>query len=166
MSGIIPLMADYLSHWESHVQRLTEILKTTRHLIVAGRGTSLATVGTAGLIIKESAHFPTEGLSGAGFRHGPFEMTSPQLFVAVLEGEERTAALNAGLVADVQAAGGQSALIGRDQAEAVFNLPAVPAIVRTLLEILPLQMMSLALAQLNGHDAGNFTLATKVTDVE
>jgi glutamine---fructose-6-phosphate transaminase (isomerizing) len=166
MNAVIPLMTDYLSHWESHVQRLTEILSTTRHLIIAGRGSSLAAVCTGGLIIKESAHFPTEGLSAAAFRHGPFEMTSPNLFVAVLEGDERTAALNRNLVADVQAVGGQSVLIGQAQPEPAFTLPAVPASARPLLEILPLQMMSLALAQLNGHDAGNFTLATKVTATE
>jgi glutamine---fructose-6-phosphate transaminase (isomerizing) len=166
LTSVIPLMADYLSHWQDYAQDLTNVLSTTRHLIIAGRGTSLAAVGTGGLIIKESAHFPTEGLSAAAFRHGPFEMTSPNLFVAVLEGDERTAALNRNLVADVQAVSGQAALIGQAQPEPAFTLPAVPASARPLLEILPLQMMSLALAQLNGHEAGNFALATKVTATE
>jgi glutamine---fructose-6-phosphate transaminase (isomerizing) len=166
LSSAIPFMANYLAQWPAHVERLITLLADARHLIIAGRGTSLAAVGTGGLTTKESAHFPTEGLSAAGFRHGPFELISPSLFVAVLAGDERTQALNSALVADVEAEGGQAVLIGEDQPEAVFNLPTVPAIARPLLEILPLQMMTLALAHLNNHDAGNFTRATKVTDTE
>jgi glutamine---fructose-6-phosphate transaminase (isomerizing) len=54
-----------------------------RHLFLVGRGSSLAAVGTGALMVKESDHFHAEGMSSAAFRHGPFEMLSPETFVFV-----------------------------------------------------------------------------------
>jgi hypothetical protein len=47
-----------------------------------------------------------------------------------------------------------------------FHLPATPDSVRPILEILPLEMMTLAFAELKGREAGTFSLASKVTSVE
>ena len=166
LAQTVSLMAAYLDGWNSHVAALNRLLQGTAHLILAGRGPSLAAAGAGGLIIKEAAHFPAEGMSAAGFRHGPLEMISPGLFLIVYAGDERTAPLNASLVADVQAAGGRAALIAGSGPESSFILPAGPAAGFPLLEILPAQMLSLALAGLQGHEAGRFVRATKVTAVE
>jgi glucosamine--fructose-6-phosphate aminotransferase (isomerizing) len=42
----------------------------------------------------------------------------------------------------------------------------VAAAVRPLIEILPVQMISLAMAALHGREAGRFERATKVTVIE
>jgi len=156
-------MAQYLSRWEAHVEVLRQQLKEVRHLIVTGRGTSLAAAGTGGLIVKESAHFPAEGMSSAAFRHGPFEMVSPAMFVLVLAGLGPTRQLNANLVADVRKAGGRAELISVEQGQGPFSLPPTPEAGLPLLEILPVQMVSIALAVLNGHNPGQFERATKIT---
>jgi glucosamine--fructose-6-phosphate aminotransferase (isomerizing) len=158
--------ARYLADWEAHVAALRQRMAQVKHLIIAGRGASLAAVGTAGLIIKEAAHFPAEGMSAGAFRHGPLEMVSPELFVLVYAGNERTVDLNARLVADVRAVGGQAALVRQASEPEVFALPPAPELVRPLLEILPAQMISLALAQLRGHAAGRFEHGTKVMTTE
>ncbi len=157
------LMSRYLERWQAHVEALMSALADTSQLILTGRGRSLAAVGTGSLIIKEAARFPAEGMSAAAFRHGPLEMTSPELFVLVYAGDQRTAALNAKLVTDVQTVGGRAALAADSTSTGLFSLPAGPAFLRPLLEILPAQMMSLALAQLRGHEAGRFERAAKVT---
>lgn len=55
----------------------------------------------------------------------------------------------------------------RESPEAdVFCLPAVEEAVRPILEILPAQIISLALAQIQGLEAGRFTFAHKVTTTE
>jgi glucosamine--fructose-6-phosphate aminotransferase (isomerizing) len=48
----------------------------------------------------------------------------------------------------------------------VFRLPEVPEAIRPALEILPVQMISLALAALKGQEAGKFERASKVTIIE
>jgi len=86
--------------------------------------------------------------------------------VLVLSGDERTAALNANLAADIRQAGGRAFVIGPDAEVDPFRIAAVPAAVRPVLEILPVQLVSLALSALNGHQPGNFRLLTKVTTIE
>jgi glucosamine--fructose-6-phosphate aminotransferase (isomerizing) len=159
-------MAQYLTHWTEYLESLRRQLADVHYLALVGRGPSLAAVGTGALIIKEAARFPAEGMSSAAFRHGPLEMTSPNLFVLVYAGAEVTANLNARLVDDIRAAGGQAALVGESLTPDVFTLPPAPEIARPLLEILPAQIISLALAQLKGHEAGRFERATKVTETE
>lgn len=156
----------YLAGWETYAAQLRRQMTDIRHLIVVGRGPSLAAVGTAGLIIKEAAQFPTEGMSCAAFRHGPFELVSPELFVLVYSGSAPTRAINARMVIDVQAAGGKAALVAESPKSGPWELPAASECVRPILEILPAELLSVVLAQLRGHEAGRFQRAAKITTNE
>src|SRR6266851_4269354 len=147
----VPAMEQYLAEWREHVQSLSTELAGTNDVFVAGRGPSLAAAGTGGLILKESTHVHAEGMSSAAFRHGPFEMLSDKVFVLVFEGSGPPAALNAALVKDIREAGGRAALASENAPLEVFRLPAVPDAARPLVEILPVQMMSLVLAAQRGH---------------
>ncbi len=159
-------MAHYLAHWTEHVETLCEQVAGACSLFLVGRGPSLAAVGTGALIIKEAAHFPAQGLSSAAFRHGPLEMTAPDQFVLVYSGAEATRELNARLAGDIRAAGGRAALVRESPLADAFALPPAPEETRPLLEILPAQMLSVALARLKGHEPGHFQRATKITVTE
>ena len=161
-----PAAEHYLSRWENHVGSLLEKLRDVRHLFLAGRGASLAAAGMGGLVVKESDHFHAEAMSCAAFRHGPFEMLSRAVFVLVFAGDESTRALNAGLVRDIVENGGRSELVAEGAPSEVFRLPAAPPRVRPILEMLPVQMITLALAAQAGREPGKFELATKITTVE
>ncbi len=89
LEAAVPALEAYLAGWQAHVEDLKTRLRDTRELFIVGRGTSLAAAGTGGLITKESTHLHAEGLSSAAFRHGPFDMLAPEVFVLVLEGRER-----------------------------------------------------------------------------
>lgn len=156
----------YLDRWEERVREAIEEFRGVDHLFLAGRGPSLAAAGVGGLIAKESAHFHAEGMSAAAFRHGPIEMAGRNVFLAVFEGDERTAHLNRRLHSDVKLAGGRAALIRESAEHGLFRIPPASARVRPILEILPVQMITLAVAALAGHEAGAFGRATKVTVVE
>jgi glucosamine--fructose-6-phosphate aminotransferase (isomerizing) len=160
------LMQAFLAGWQAHVAGAKDALAGARTMILAGRGTSLAAAGTGGLIIKESAHFPAEGMSSAAFRHGPLEMASAELFVLVFAGSGSATGLNRRLVEDIRAAGGASALVEASGGKGTFDLPRVPLDGLPLMEILPAQMCSLALAELRGLEAGKFSHASKVTETE
>jgi glucosamine--fructose-6-phosphate aminotransferase (isomerizing) len=160
------LAEEYLVRWHEHVDEALEILRDTRHIILAGRGESLASTGTGGLILKEAARFPAEGMSSAAFRHGPLEMLSSEMFLLVFEGGERSAALNRRLAKDVHEFGGKALLVSPSNPVGLFHIPPVIDPVRPILEILPVQMLSLALAARDGLEAGAFARAAKVTAVE
>ena len=159
-------VAGYLSGLPGYVEMLEYRLRDAKYVILAGRGASLAAAGTGGLIIKEAAHFPAEGMSCAAFRHGPLDMASPQIFVLVYEGLDPTRTLNRNLVADIQKIGGEAALVEIAPGREVFHLPTVPACGLAVLEILPAQIISLALARLHDHLPGQFSWGSKVTNIE
>jgi glucosamine--fructose-6-phosphate aminotransferase (isomerizing) len=161
-----PAAAAYLADWRDYVRTLADVLNHTRHLFLVGRGASLASVGTGALIVKESDHFHAEGMSSAAFRHGPFEMLGGETFVLVFAGDAKTRKLNQRLLSDIQQQSGRAEIIDQDS-----NLPCCRIVehgpsIRQILEILPVQMITLALAAQAGREPGRFELATKVTTTE
>ena len=166
LSRAAPGVADYLRDWRGHVQRAEAELTGVLDVFVLGRGTSLAAAGTAGLIIKESTHLHGEGMSAAAFRHGPWEMINATLYALVFAGEGPGAVLAGRLVSDIVAGGGKAGLAHEEADAAFLRLPRVPASVRPIVEILPVEIFTLALASLAGREAGRFERATKVTTTE
>ena len=166
LEAAVPAVGAYLSQLDQHVADLKGLFARTRDLFFVGRGPSLAAVGLGGLINKEAAHAHSEGLSSASFRHGPFEMVGPESFVIIYEGEGYAAELNRKLYDDVTAAGIPAGWVSEQSTTPVFRLPKAPSRARPLLEALPAEMTTLALAALKGHEAGTFTRGSKVTTEE
>jgi glucosamine--fructose-6-phosphate aminotransferase (isomerizing) len=158
--------AAYLGDWKKHVADVAERLRGIRDLFLVGRGASLAAVGAGALVIKESDHFHAEGMNSAAFRHGPFEMLSGEVFVGVFSGDDKTRELNHGLLADIRQAGGRGELIGERSTFESFRVGECDAAMRPILEMLPVQMITIALAAMAGREAGKFERATKVTTTE
>ncbi len=166
LENTVEAMTHYLSNWESHLQSALQEMDGVRYIVFAGRGPSLAAAGTGGLITKEAARFPAEGMSCAGFRHGPIEMISSAIFVLVFEGIGTARRLNTKLVDDIKSVGGQARLVAMDNNSHVYSIPAVPVICLPLMEILPVQLISVALALKNNQTPGQFRLARKTTIIE
>jgi len=166
LAGTAPGTAAYLASWRDHVDWLAARLEGVRAVYYAGRGPSIAAATSAGLITKESTHRPSEGMSSAAFRHGPMDMLDADVFVLAFGGAARTRALNEALVADVRAAGARAFLAAEDAPEPALRLAAVPDLARPVLELLPVEMITLALAALDGREAGRFERVTKVTATE
>jgi glucosamine--fructose-6-phosphate aminotransferase (isomerizing) len=166
LEGAASAVKSYLDRWEDHVVRLTEDLKNVQRLFFVGRGSSLAAAGTGALIVKESDHFHAEGMSSAALRHGPFEMLNPLILVAVFAGDSTTADLNRRLVRDIREHRANAELVSEGAANTAFRLPAAPEAVLPILEILPAQMITLALAVLARREPGRFERASKVTTTE
>jgi glucosamine--fructose-6-phosphate aminotransferase (isomerizing) len=166
LSRAAPAAAGYLRDWEDHVRAIEAQVAGVRDVFVLGRGPSQAAAGIGGLMVKESTHLHGEGMSAAAFRHGPWEMLHPDLFALVMAGAGPTAELARHLVRDIVHEGARAALVSPDAPAAAFRLPAVPASIRPIVEILPVQMLTLALASLAGREAGKFERATKITTGE
>ena len=134
----------YLRNWKAHVDDLGDMLALARHLFLVGRGPSLAAVGTGALTIKESDHFHAEGMSSAAFRHGPFEMLQPGMVVGIFAGLQRTRALHDRLLDDLAGTPARAFMLSSDTDQAACKLPDVPEIARPVIEVLPVQMITLA----------------------
>jgi glutamine---fructose-6-phosphate transaminase (isomerizing) len=165
MEPAAKVFREYLEGWKQRVDELIEMLRGALDVFLVGRGESMAAAQTGALTIKESTHFHAEGMSSAAFRHGPFEMLKEGVFVCVFAGDAKTRELNERLVKDVNGTTARAVLFA-DDAEGGCRLPKAPNALRTVVEILPVQMMTLALAALARREAGKFERATKVTAVE
>jgi glucosamine--fructose-6-phosphate aminotransferase (isomerizing) len=93
-------------------------------------------------------------------------MVGPETFVLVFAGEARTRNLNKHLFEDIRASGGRAAFVDRDRCECPYCLPNVPPSLLPVLEILPVQMLTLALGAITGRQPGKFRLASKITTTE
>ena len=162
----LPLVASYLAGWQQHVVEVAPLLAGKEHLFFVGRGASLAAAGTGALITKESVAVHAEAMSCASLRHGPMEILQANTFVAVLEGEAATRALNEKLVTDIRATPAKAELIGYHGELPCLRIAPSPARVLPILEVLPFQMMTLALGALLHKEAGVFQVGSKVTVTE
>jgi len=166
LTAVLRPVTHYLAGWKEHVETMLPRLAGVRQLFLVGRGLSMAAVGTGALILKESTQYPAEGMSSASFRHGPFEMLGPETFVLVFSGQAKTRDLNKRLLEDIRANGGSAEMVAQDPTDCAYCLPKVPPSILPILEILPVQMLTLALAAKNGRQPGKFRFATKITATE
>jgi glucosamine--fructose-6-phosphate aminotransferase (isomerizing) len=84
----------------------------------------------------------------------------------VFSGGRQTRELNTRLLEDIREQEGRAELVSDDAEYAPCELPAAPPNIHPILEILPVQMITLALAAQFGREPGRFELATKVTTKE
>jgi glucosamine--fructose-6-phosphate aminotransferase (isomerizing) len=166
MADVPHKVAEYWSDWQGSVELLRQRLTAVQSLYLLGRGSSLAAACAGALIIKEAARFGAEGMNSAAFRHGPLELISPHTMALVYLSAGATATMNVKMVQDILAAGGLAEQVGMGGGSPPFHLPLCPLPALPILEILLAQMVSLALAQISGFEAGKFIHANKVTTAE
>lgn len=160
------MVSSYLARWREHTEKLVEEMSGISQFFIVGRGRSLAACETGALITKESTRWPAEAMSSAAFRHGPMEMIGPQRMVLVLEGESTARLLNNKLAREICDSNGRAELIGPSARLEALRIPDLLGRLLPIAEILPIQMLTLALAAGAGFEAGRFIRATKVTTEE
>jgi glucosamine--fructose-6-phosphate aminotransferase (isomerizing) len=156
----------YLADWRAHVRSLAEELADARQLFILGRGRSLAACRTGALTTKESTRSFAEGMSSAAFRHGPIEVVNPETAIFVFDGEGGVSELNRKLVRNIRERNGHAQLIGPGAELDALRLPENVSRVLPMLEIAPIQMVTLALAARGSFEPGRFAHAMKITAEE
>jgi glutamine---fructose-6-phosphate transaminase (isomerizing) len=160
-------VAAYLSRWTGQVDQMSAFAQAIGNLFLVGRGDSLATAAAGALIMKESVRLPAEGLSGAAFRHGPLEMAAERgTVILVFTGTGDAVPLNERLTRDITAMGGRVVSVSPTAQSEPFRLPDVPAEFLPLVEILPVQLLTLAIGKARNMKAGEFRHMGKVTTIE
>ena len=156
----------YLEDAPAHIGALREKFGLPERLYFLARGNSLAAAECGALITKEAAKWPVEAMSAAQFRHGPLELADPRLSAIILGGEETAAKeLNRRLYLDLEGYGARSYWLGTSGDFGPLSLPAMPPRTAPLAEIVPLQLLSIAIAEASGVEPGVFRHLQKVTTV-
>jgi glucosamine--fructose-6-phosphate aminotransferase (isomerizing) len=159
-----------LSDPERDAQALVDWLGGRPVLALLGRGESRAAAEMGALTLKEAARFPAESLQTAQFRHGPLELAGPELAAVVFASERRTRDLDLGLAAELAAAGAAVLVISPDGAAPAgatgIATGEVAGGIASAVAIVPVQLLSWALARSRGLAPGTYTIASKVTTHE
>ncbi|MCV7183161.1 SIS domain-containing protein [Mycolicibacterium murale] len=160
------VISGYLDRSREIVDEIAATRFQDKHLLVVGRGQSRATAREGALIIKEAAKHPAEGLGGGEFRHGPLDITDAALRVIVLAGDPVTVDLNRRVADDVLNFGGNVAWIGPEQGPGnPIPAPELHGVCRPFAEYLPLQLISIAIAEAKGIVPGSFRHIRQITAV-
>jgi glucosamine--fructose-6-phosphate aminotransferase (isomerizing) len=168
MYTVADAMESYLADWQTHVRELDSLLGDFEQLFFIGRGSSMSAVWTGSLINKEAAKCAFEGMHAADFRHGPLELVDKGFTALVFAGPAQTSGLNHDLALEIQAHGGRVLWVDSsiDAEIPTLLLPSASELTRPLVEILPLQMLTLVMANRKGLQAGQFRYVSKVTSRE
>lgn len=161
-------MESYLANWQEKVRGLDALLGDFRQLFILGRGSSMGAVWNGSLINKEAAKCIFEGMHAADFRHGPLELVSPEFGALIFAGTKQTSDLNRDLALEILSYGGRVIWLDAvsDPNIPTYLLPQVSDLTRPLVEILPLQMLTLVMADRKDLQAGQFRYVGKVTTRE
>jgi glucosamine--fructose-6-phosphate aminotransferase (isomerizing) len=157
-------MEAYLASWEDRVKEIDTIFGKMSHVMVIGRGPSMASAQNAALNQKEAAWLFSEGMNAAEFRHGPLELVDENMTLIVMEGDHVTSKFNSMLAEEVQQYGGDVLWIGNQPPTGIknFHFPEVDDIARPVVELLPLQLLAYQLANRKNMEAGKFRHIGKV----
>ena len=156
-------MTGYLSNWEERVAKLGEQIGFPERLAILGRGPSMASTYTGALTLGEASKFLAAPYQAAEFRHGPMELANPDLTVLLFAGPSETRDLNLRLLDDLRSYHVNAFWIGAGSNDWQIELPEVPAIGLPLMEILPIQLLSIHFARQIGVEPGHFFRTGKIT---
>jgi glucosamine--fructose-6-phosphate aminotransferase (isomerizing) len=134
-------------------------------IYLLGRGPSYASCLEGALLFNETARVPAIGMAAASFRHGPVEVVDSDFRALIFAPKGMTSDINLALAADIHRFGGKVRVIGPDEVNGTLpriSIPVVPERFAPLLEIIPVQLAALRLAQLRGLPIGKFRHAQQV----
>jgi glucosamine--fructose-6-phosphate aminotransferase (isomerizing) len=155
----------YLLGWEQTVAAFSGHLPQPDRLLLLGRGASLAAALDGALVLKEAARAHVEGMSMGQFRHGPLELADSRLTVLVFPGPASHAAADRQLARTIVECGARALWISSDGDHTPNTVPAPAAegVALPIAQIVPVQLLSLYLAQRQGFEAAAFRHMGKVT---
>jgi glutamine---fructose-6-phosphate transaminase (isomerizing) len=161
-------METYLANWEARVEELGSTLGEFNQLFLIGRGASMSAIWNGSLINKEAAKCSFEGMQAADFRHGPLEIVSEGFAALIFAGASQTSVLNQELAREIVSYGGKAIWLDStpDPDLPTFLFPATSELARPLAEILPMQLLTLAMAKRKNVEAGTFRHVSKITERE
>ena len=162
-------METYLSDWKAHARELDSLLGDFDQLFLIGRGASMSAVWNGSLINKEAAKCAFEGMHAADFRHGPLELVQEGFAALIFAGPSQTTVeLNRNLAQEIRSLGGKVIWLDSapDPEVPTFLFPQTSSLVQPLMEILPMQLLTVVMAKRKGIEAGQFRHVSKVTSRE
>ncbi len=159
-----------LGRWTQQAQALASTLPDEGLFVFLGRASSEASALSSALILNESAKVFTAGMTGSMFRHGPVEVLDERTAVFVFAGSGPTRAINDQLARYLVELQGRVIVVGTSGSEVAgasfVRVESDDPWALPILEIVPIQLLAVALCQRRGIVPGSFRFLRKVATHE
>jgi glutamine---fructose-6-phosphate transaminase (isomerizing) len=166
VSTIIPELSKWISGLLQKRVGWDSFLRVDTPVYLLARGASYASASEGALLFNEIAKIPAVGMLTASFRHGPVELVDSKFRGLIFAPQGRTQTLNLALARDLARFGGKVRVIGPPKGDAsdIDSCPilAVSELLTPLVEIIPVQIAALRMAELRGIPPGSFRYTPQV----
>jgi glucosamine--fructose-6-phosphate aminotransferase (isomerizing) len=163
LHGCADSVATLIGKLESEIGAACAQLAEASQIYALGRGSSIASALGTGLLFKEAAKRGCEGASSAQFRHGAVEVVDERTAAIVFASSDGDKAqLDQNFIGEMSKYGARIVVVCDERFPAVsedlvtLRIPSSTGMTRSILEIVPMQLMAYHLAERNNVRAGEF----------
>ncbi|KAK6056322.1 putative glutamine-fructose-6-phosphate transaminase, partial [Cooperia oncophora] len=144
---------------DQEVLKIAEEIYKEKSLLIMGRGFNFATCLEGALKIKELSYMHCEGIMSGELKHGPLAMVDEKLRICMIICKDTVYSKSLNALQQVVARGGAPIIIAdktvpeNDLAgmKHILRVPKTVDCVQNILTVIPLQLMSYHIAELNGY---------------
>lgn len=147
---------------DAEMHALADSLKGSESLLVFGRGANFATALECALKVKEVALVHSEGLLAGEMKHGPLALVDDKIPLIVVATRDSTYVKMQNVIQQLRARAGRLIVLASeedvelvsslDDRCQVIRVPELSDCVQTIVNIVPLQLLSYHLTVLRGFD--------------
>ncbi|XP_078319825.1 glutamine--fructose-6-phosphate aminotransferase [isomerizing] 2-like isoform X10 [Crassostrea virginica] len=144
---------------DEHVHTLAQELYQQKSLLVMGRGYNYATCLEGALKIKELTYMHSEGILAGELKHGPLALVDRAMPVMMVVTRDKVYPKCMNALQQVKARHGNPIVLGnvddtdtQQQANKYIGVPSTIDCLQGILTIIPMQLLSMHIAQLRGCD--------------
>jgi len=152
---------------------LADLFEPVRPVYLLYRGASQGAAYCGRLVLEEVGRHPGVPFDVGDFRQGPIEVADDRFGAVVFVPDGELGRLSLGLAAQLYGAGGRIMAVGSaerlsDCPSGVYPFPVapLPAPLRPVLEVIPLQLLAYTLAERQGYAPGTVRFISKVITSE
>jgi glucosamine--fructose-6-phosphate aminotransferase (isomerizing) len=152
-----------LSGWEEQMAQIADEIQSAPHIYALGRRQAVGSALGTALLVKETAKRSCEGQSSSQFRHGAIEVVCRDTAIVVFASSASTVReRDVNLVGELVQYGGRVVVVADERFPAsdgrtrTVRVPGEGQLSRSILEIVPMQLLAHRLAVLAGVTPGEF----------
>jgi glucosamine--fructose-6-phosphate aminotransferase (isomerizing) len=166
-------LADAVRRASQEADALADLFEHIRPIHLLYRGASQGAAYCGRLVLEEVGRHPGAAFDVADFRQGPIEVADERFGAVVFAPDGELGRLSLGLAGQLAAVGGKVLAVGSAAGlgmcpPGVYRFPVapLPAPIRPVLEVVPLQLLAYTLAARQGYTPGTVRFIAKVITSE
>lgn len=159
---------------DKEVRRISNQIRDKKSLLIMGRGYNFATCMEGALKVKELSYLHCEGIMSGELKHGPLAMVDADMPIAMIICKDSVYQKSLNALQQVVAREGRPLIVADDQVSTedlmgladVIRVPSTVDCLQNLLTVIPLQLLSYHIAELNGRNVDRPRNLAKSVTVE